>query len=137
MKTYKNSDDFAKHLMKTAGAEAPKENFVDNVMQSIEAIDTATFEIAYKPLISKMGWVIITFFVVLIIWFLSFGSSDFSYVLPELNLNLDIFSRLNSLEFWSYIKVSKLFTLSFVLFAVLALFQFSMIKNYFNRIDSF
>jgi hypothetical protein len=112
MKTYKNSDDFAKHLMKTAGAEAPKENFVDNVMQSIEAIDTATFEIAYKPLISKMGWVIITFFVVLIIWFLSFGSSDFSYVLPELNLNLDIFSRLNSLEFWSY-SPSALYCLRF------------------------
>ena len=135
MKTYKNSDDFSKQMLKTIGTESPSENFVEDVMHSIRAAQSATSGMAYKPLISKLGWLLIGGLVALVSVLLLYGTSDFSNLFAE--VNIDVFSWMNSLEFGNHIKISKLFTLSFVLFTALALFQFSMIKNYFNRINSF
>ena len=135
MKTYKNSDDFSKELLKSIGTESPSENFVEDVMHSIRAAQSATAKTAYNPLISNLGWLLIGGMVIMIAVLLLYGTSDFSNLFAE--VNIDVFSWMNSLEFWSQLKISKLFTLSFVLFTALALFQFSMIKNYFNRVNGF
>ncbi len=139
MKAYKNSEEFAKQLMDILGTESPSKNFVGNVMSSVRATKITNVEIRYKPLISKMGWLLIGGLTVLITLFLLNGSSDFSNIFGEVNLdiftevNLNVFSWLNSLEILNNIKISKLFTLSFVLFTVLVMFQLTVIKNYFNR----
>ena len=135
MKTYNNSEDFAEKLLKTIGTESPSNDFVEDVMLSIRAAESVTAAMAYKPIISKLGWLLIAGLIALIASLLLYGSSDFSNLFAD--VNIDVFSWMNSLELWNHIKISKLFTLSFVLFTALALFQFSMIKNYFYRVNSF
>ena len=46
-------------MLKAIGTESPSENFVEDVMQSIRAAKSATSEMIYKPLISKLGWLLI------------------------------------------------------------------------------
>jgi len=134
MKTYKNSDDFSKQILKTIGTESPSDHFVEDVMQSIRATKLVASEIMYKPLISKWGWLLIVGLISIIASLLMYGTSDFTNVFA--GVNIDVFSWMNSLEFWNYLEIPKLFSFSFLLFTVLALFQFSMIKNYFNRLYS-
>ncbi|MEM6718778.1 MAG: hypothetical protein AAF611_05675 [Bacteroidota bacterium] len=73
----KKLDQFTKEVIQDAGLSSPTPDFLTNVMAEVSK-ETAT-EKVYKPLISKVGWLIIGSLFIL-----------FSFVLTRFSLGLSI-----------------------------------------------
>ena len=101
-KQSKNIDTITRDIIKDAGLHQPSTAFLSNVMNAIE-IEKARVTLAYKPLISKMWWMILlAFTVVVLVLLFSFPvfsetplfsqltipeGFKFEFNLPEMNLS--------------------------------------------------
>ncbi len=131
MKQDKNIDDFSKYLLKDVGLETPSANFVTNVLNTINVENTMVSKAVYKPLISKIGWFFIAFsFIGLVAFFYSFNVES-SIRFPVIDLSF--LNKLMAINIFENIKLSKIFSFSFILFSVLVLVQLHFIKKYFNK----
>ena len=131
MKQDKNIDDFSKYLLKDVGLEKPSANFVTNVINTINFEENKVSKVVYKPIISKLGWIFIaTSFIGLMI-FLTISNTESVIQVPAIDLSF--FNKLKAINIFENIKLSKIFTFSFILFSVLVLVQFHFIKKYFNK----
>lgn len=131
MKQDKNIDEFSKNLIKDVGLETPSSNFVSNVINNIQIEQNRNMQLVYKPLISKLGWFCIA--LIIIGLFVFFNISNTKSILQFPTIDLSFFRKINVLHVFEQIKLSKLFTFSFILFSVLVLFQLYYIKKYFNK----
>jgi len=131
MKTNKNIENLAKYIIKESSIEEPSADFVDKVMNKISLVSKPVSELTYKPLISKLGWFLISFiFVLLSIYLLTKNfkqSSLFS------NFNFSFFNNLSLIHIFKNINIPSTFTFVFVFFTVLVLFQLLIIKKYFEK----
>lgn len=131
MKQDKNIDEFSKYLIKDVELETPSSNFVSNVINTINTQKSKNTVLAYKPLISKLGWFFIAFSLIGLFTFFYISSAESLIKLPSFNLSF--FNKLRAITIFEHIKLSKIFTFSFILFSVLVLFQFYYIKKYFSK----
>ncbi|MEX1383508.1 hypothetical protein [Lutibacter sp.] len=131
MKQNKNIDDFSKYLLKDVGLETPSANFVANVIKTINFENSKVSNVVYKPIISKIGWFFIALSFIGLSTFLYISNTESSIQFPAMELTF--LNKLSSINIFEYIKLSKLFTFSFILFSILVLFQLHFIKNYFNK----
>ena len=131
MKQDKNIDDFSKYLIKDVGLEMPSSNFVANVINTINVKQSKRSVTVYKPLISKIGWFCIAFSLIGLFTFFYISKSESS--IQFLQIDMSFFNKLRVITIFEQMKLSKIFTFSFVLFSVLVLFQLYYIKKYFNK----
>lgn len=131
MKTNKNIEDFTKYIIKESNVEGPSNNFVDKVMNRINLENNLIHKNIYKPLISKLGWIIIS--IVLILSSIYFWSKKFSSpnYLPELNLSFS--TNLSLTKIFNEINIPSTFTFVFVFFTILVVIQLLIIKKYFDK----
>ena len=131
MKEDKKIENFTTYLMGEIDVDTPSEDFLANVMKSIELeveVETVT---TYKPLIPKSVWgLMIILFFALIVYVIT-GSTVNHYLIEALDLKLinDIFE----IDLFKNIHFSEIFTFSFILFSVFVTVQLFVIKNYFNK----
>ena len=131
MKEDKKIENFTTYLMGEIDVDTPSEDFLANVMESIELeveVETVT---TYKPLIPKSVWgLMIILFLALIVYVIT-GSTVNHYLIEALDLKVinDIFE----IDLFKNIHFSKIFTFSFILFSAFVVIQLFVIKNYFNK----
>ena len=131
MKRDKNIEKFTKYIIKEAKFETPSNEFLNKVMDSVKLEKAPALSKAYKPLISNPFWVLILIsFIALSIYILT-GTSTYPTVFSKIDVSF--LDKLPSLNFFENIHFSSTFTLSFVFFSILVLFQLLVIKNYYNR----
>lgn len=127
MKQGKNIDDFSKYLLKDVGLETPSANFVNNLLNTINVENTIVKKAVYKPHISNMGWFFIALsFIGLFAFFYNFNVES-SIQFPAINLSF--LKKLMAIDIFDKIKLSKIFSFSFILFSVLVLVQLHFIKK--------
>ena len=131
MKQDKYIDDFSKDILKDIGLETPSANFVNNVLKTINVENTLVSNSVYKPLISKRGWFFIV--VCLIVLFTYFYTSNTESSIQYPVIDLSFLNKLMAINIFENIKLSKIFSFSFILFSVLVLVQLHFIKKYFNK----
>ena len=131
MKEDKKIENFTTYLMGEIDVDTPPEDFLANVMKSIELeveVETVT---TYKPLIPKSVWgLMIILFLALIVYVIT-GSTVNHYLIEALDLKVinDIFE----IDLFKNIHFSKIFTFSFILFSAFVVIQLFVIKKYFNK----
>jgi hypothetical protein len=131
MKQHKNIDDFSKHLIKDVGLETPSSNFVANVINTINVQQNKSSVTVYKPLISKIGWVLIAFSLIGLFIINYSSNTENSMQLPAVAQSF--LNKLSLLNIFESIKLSKIFTFSIILFSILVLVQLYFIKKYFYK----
>jgi hypothetical protein len=130
MKANKNIEDFTKFIMKEASLEAPSDNFVIEVIDTIHVKTLPVLKVD-KPLISKTGWIFISLFFVGIYTFVLFGTYESSSQLS--NLDWSFMENLPSLNLLDRIHFSSIFNFSFMFFSILVILQLVVINNYVNK----
>ena len=131
MKQDKNTEEFAKYILKEASLESPSENFVSNIMDAIALENSKSKAIIYKPLISKSSWFIMAISLIVLFGILLTVNMESSVIFSKIDISyLNKFSGINIFE---KVKISTVFTYSCVLFSVMVLFQLLYIKKYFNK----
>jgi hypothetical protein len=131
MKTSKNIEDFTKYIITEVSSEKPSSNFVDKVMDTIKTENSITSIKAQHPLISKRGWVIVSLLIVGVFILVLTGNFENPEFVSKIQGTIS--SKLNAFNLFEGIRISKLFTFSFVFFSALVVLQIVFIKNYFNR----
>ena len=130
MKPDKNIEKFTKYIIKEAQFETPSNEFLNKVMDLVKLEKEPALSIAYKPLISKPFWLLIVIGFIALSIFILTGTSTYPSVFSKIDLSF--LDKLPSLNFFENIHFSNTFTLSFVFFSILVLFQLIVIKNYYN-----
>jgi len=125
-----NIEDFTKFIMNEAGTKTPSVNFVDAVMGKVSLENKPVIETVYKPVISKRSWFIIAIMTVAFCVYLILGNPSSSSL--DTIIDLSFFNKLSEITFFESIQIPNLFSISFIFFTVLVLFQLVAIKNYFN-----
>ncbi|MCC1484523.1 hypothetical protein [Winogradskyella immobilis] len=119
---------FVDQLMANDTLEQPSKDFTDNLMSKIETISTTT-TIVYKPLISKMGWIIISTVICLLVGYVIFNEPSGNSKLLEF---VDLSKIKNPLANVSF-NFSKTLMYTSVLLALMIGVQIPLLKNYFNK----
>jgi hypothetical protein len=130
MKANKNIEDFTKFIMKEASLEVPSDNFLTEVMDTIQVKTLPVLKVD-KPLISKAGWVFISLFFVGVYSFVLFGTYESSSLLS--NLDWSFINDLPSLNLLDRIHFSSIFNFSFIFFSILVILQLVVINNFVNK----
>ena len=133
MKTNKNIEDFTKYILKEATNEEPSNDFVDKVMDTIH-IESVPVLKEDKPLISVLGWVFISLFIISICAMVFYGGNESPSLLSRINWSL--MNKIPSFNIFDKIHFSSTFTFTFVFFSILVIFQLFVIKKYINRANA-
>lgn len=121
----KKLDQFTKGVIQEAGLATPSTDFLANVMAEVSN-EKAPAKV-YKPLISKVGWLIIGSLLVI-----------FAFVLKNFPIGFSIFGdwNLSSLMIEKYepiIDIPVTYAYCFFFLLVFALIQIKMIKKLFDK----
>ena len=127
----KNIEEFSKFILKEAGTEIPSNDFVHNVMNTINLENSKGTATIYKPLISKQGWILIVLSLVVLIIFIVTNTTERSIVIPALDVSF--LHKIKGINIFTSIKVPSIFIFSSVLFSILVLFQLNVIKKFFDK----
>jgi hypothetical protein len=127
----KKIEDFTAYLMKEIDVDIPSNDFVTNVMESIEVEAGKTTIITYKPLISKSVWGLIIILFSALSVFVITGSTVNHYLIEAIDLK--IINDISEINLFKNIHFSKTFTFSFVLFSIFVIVQLYVIRRYFNK----
>ncbi|AXP81791.1 hypothetical protein CJ739_2725 [Mariniflexile rhizosphaerae] len=134
--TDKYLDQLAKKVMKDAPLETPSFDFTNTVMSQVSGLSHNKV-IAYKPLISKTGWIFILVGFLILVFFVLFGNQTSSS--GWLNtIDFSMFSNNGIAQALSNFKIpsftiSKTLTYAIVLFGVMVCIQISFLKHHFNQ----
>lgn len=131
MKTNKNIKDFTKYIIRESSLEKPSDDFVYKVMDSINLESNAIYESKYKPLISKLGWIVIS--LGLILSSIHFWSKKFYKSNYLADLNLSFLTNFSLTKIFNEINIPNTFSIVFVFFTVLVIIQLIVIKKYFYK----
>ncbi|MDX1828292.1 MAG: hypothetical protein R3342_01980 [Lutibacter sp.] len=131
MKTKKNIEYFTRYVIKESSIEKPSVDFVGKVMNRIDLERIPIYENKYKPLISKLGWIIIS--IVLILSSIYFWSKKFSSSNYLSELNLSFSTNLSLTKIFNEINIPSTFTFVFLFFTILVVIQLLIIKKYFDK----
>lgn len=131
MKTNKNLEDFTKYIIKESSIEKPSDDFVKKVMNRISLESNPIYDNKYKPLISKLGWILISLVLVFSsIYFWSEGFNKSNYLA---DLNLSFLTNFSLIKIFNEINIPSTFTFVFVFFTILVVVQLLIIKRFFDK----
>ena len=127
MKMDENHEKQIKEAIKKVKLEQPSPDFINNVMQKIEASEKT---MAYRPLIPRNGWLGIAA-IMLIFILISFFFKD-EMTLPEWT-DLKKLSRYLTLDLSDKIKLSKNMIYGMLLASIMILLQIPVLKSWHSR----
>jgi len=140
MKPDKNIEEITKYIIKEAQVESPSDGFLNKVMDSVKIESELSLSKKYEPLISKKVWVLIAVVFIALSVFLLTGTTENYNLISKVDFSLldklpsiNVFDTISSINIFKNIHFSTTFTLSFIIFSVLAVFQLYVIKNYYNK----
>jgi len=140
MKPDKNIEEITKYIIKEAQVESPSDGFLNKVMDSVKIESELSLSKKYEPLISKKVWVLIAVVFIALSVFLLTGTTENYNLISKVDFSLldklpsiNVFDTISSINIFQHIHFSTTFTLSFIIFSVLAVFQLYVIKNYYNK----
>lgn len=134
--TDKYLDQLAKKVMKDASLETPSFDFTNIVMSQVSALSHKKV-IAYKPLISKTGWIFILVGILILVFFVLFGNQTSSS--GWLNtMGFSMFSNNAMTQVFLNFKIpsftiSKTLTYAIVFFGIMVCIQIPFLKHHFNQ----
>jgi hypothetical protein len=131
MKQDKNVEEFSKFIIKEAGTESPSNDFVNNVMDTINFEKKKSIITTYKPLISKQTWLLITMVLIGLGIYIFTSISESSITLQTIDVSF--LNKFNSINIFEKMKLPSVFVFSSVLFSILVLVQLAMIKKFFDK----
>jgi hypothetical protein len=123
--TNKKLDQFTKEVIQDAGLASPSTDFLANVMAEVSLKPISTE--VYKPLISKVGWVIIASLLVIFAFALSYFSLGFS-ILGDWNL-----SSLAIEKFETNVEIPVTYAYCFFFLLVFVLIQVKLIRRQLDK----
>ncbi|MCW5517392.1 hypothetical protein [Muriicola sp. Z0-33] len=128
----KKLDDLIRKSVKEIGLESPSADFTKTLLSKIDVstqIDTAT---AYKPLISKAGWVVLTLILVALSGFALYGNLDSNLAWLE-KMNMGALPELQLMDALPNLAVSNIFFYGFLIFGIFAFIQLLFFKQRLDR----
>ena len=129
-----NIEDFTKFIMNDVQLEKPSADFVENVMGKISLENKPIIETIYKPLISKSSWFVISLITIVFCVYLILGNANQSSIFSFINIDVSFLNKIDFTAVFESIHIPDLFSILFIFFTVLVVFQMFAIKNYFNKI---
>lgn len=127
--TDQHLDKLVERVIKTSPLESPSIDFTANIMSKIETASVGV-STAYKPLISKTGWMLIILALLSVSIYMMIGSVSSSWLEP---LDYSVISNNKVSEAISGITFSKSSTYAIVLLGIMFLIQVPILKNYYNK----
>lgn len=128
-----NIEDFTKFIMNDVQLEKPSADFVENVMGKISLENNPVIKTIYKPLISKSSWLIISLITITFCIYLIFGNTNQSGLISFINIDVSFLNKINFTAVFENIHIPDIFSILFLFFTILVIFQIFAIKNYFDR----
>ena len=128
-----NIEDFTKFIMNDVQLEKPSADFVENVMGKISLENNPVIKTIYKPLISKSSWLIISLITITFCFYLLLGNTGQSGLISFINIDVSFLNKINFTAVFERIHLPNLFSILFIFFTVLVIFQVFAIKNYYNN----
>lgn len=128
----KRLDDLVRRSVREIGLDAPSANFTENLLYKIETTPRASDAIRYKPLISGLGWGIIATIVIALVVLIGYGNLDTRTGWLE-KIKWSEISNVTFLEGIASFPLSNTMVLSLLIFAVFAVIQSVLLKNYLSR----
>ena len=127
----KNIEQYVHAAIKETPLETPSHNFTANVMASVLAMDKSKVTV-YKPLISKLGWVIIFGGIIAtLVYFIINGSAPVQGEPWSFGPGVKGFIR--SFSEVHLFQVSRITVTIAVLAMILMLVQITLLKNYLDK----
>lgn len=127
----KELDAFAKKYMAELLENAPSSNFTANVMKSIEQLAYAKKPLAYKPLISIKGWLLIAIAIAGLLFRSIKSTTSEWFALPKINFSF--LEKIQVNHFIDQISISGI-TLSIVLiFGLMLSIQIFYLNGFYTR----
>lgn len=129
-KTDKYLDDLSRTVIKNTEINKPSLDFTNAVMGQISELKSTS--IAYKPLISKKGWMLLVLFIIAIIVLSTIlgSSSEGAGLMKNFDLSGQTNNLLNSI---SNIQISKTLVYAVIFFGLMLTIQVTVLKNHFNK----
>lgn len=127
----KSWERFIDKVMQEAEPEKPSDNFTDNVLSALDAIEHAPLVTGYKAPISRITWLLLgVVFAGILVWS-SLGSTSFQWGwTSRLSTYLDISSLFGELTLPA-LEYTSLYSIG--LFALFVLLQLFYMKRLFDR----
>ncbi|MDU8885566.1 hypothetical protein RXV94_05280 [Yeosuana sp. MJ-SS3] len=130
-KTDKYLDKLVNKMMKDVSLETPSENFEANLMAKVFDLSTQK-TIAYKPLISKSVWILLSFGFIVFMSYLVFGIT-WQDSESLITINFDYLFNNKLTQMLVGIKLSNTFTYAILSLALMCLIQITVLKNYYDK----
>lgn len=127
-----NIEDFTKFIMNEVQLEKPSADFVDTVMGKINLENKPAITTNYKPLISKTSWFIISLITITFCVYLILGNTNQTSLMSFIDYDFSFLNKININALFEGIHIPNIFSILFMFFTVLVVFQVVAIKNYFN-----
>ncbi|NMH86411.1 hypothetical protein [Flavivirga algicola] len=124
-------DDLTKRVIKETSLESPSFNFTASVMSQVTELNDHSVT-AYKPLISKKGWIIISIIFLGLVAYMLFGiQKEQTNWFDALDLSILYNNKITGL--FSGFSIPKTLTYAIALFGFMFCIQVPILKNHFNR----
>lgn len=123
-------DNLTKKVIKETPLESPSFNFTRSLMSEVSTLNNNSIT-AYKPLISKTGWLVISVVFLMLIAYLLFGIEGSSGWYNSLDLSVLSNNKVTNLL--SEFSMPKTLTYAVVLFGLMFCIQIPLLKSYFNQ----
>ncbi|HMB64370.1 MAG TPA: hypothetical protein VKN36_14925 [Eudoraea sp.] len=128
----KRLDDLIRRSVREMGLDTPPANFTENLLFKIETIPRASDAIVYTPLISRFGWGIIAAIVIALGVLIGYANPDARITWFE-KINWSEISNVIFPEGIPSLSLSNTMVYSLLIFAVFAVVQSVLLKNYLGR----
>ena len=125
-------DELIRKSVKDIGLESPSADFTKKLLSKIEARTAEQSVTVYKPLISKLGWGLMAFFVVAMSLFALNDKLDIQFAWLE-KMNLGALPKLQLTDALPDMAISNIFLYSILIFAVFAAIQMVFLKHRIDR----
>ena len=129
--TDQHLNELTKKIIGETSLEQPSLDFTTNVMAQVEM--TSEKIIAYKPLISKKGWLAIVALFFMGIVFAFYGDFNGNGWFDSINLDYSVLTDNKFTELISSITLSSTAIYAIVFFGLLFFVQISYLKNYHSK----
>jgi hypothetical protein len=130
-KHIKEIDAFAKKYVKEIPVASPSIDFTANLMRKIHELQTVKTTVAYKPLISVKGWVLVVASLIALVLIPFKSSNKEWFTLPEMNFSF--LEKLNFAGLFENVHVSNTTLYLAITFSALIFIQIFYLKGYFEK----
>lgn len=125
-------DELLSKSVREAGLESPSADFTKSLLSEIALIEKRASATAYKPLISKVGWVSMALVVLVLSVLARYSKLEIQFSWLE-KINTGALPKLRLMEVLPKMAVSNILLYSIMIFAIFAVIQMVFLKQRLDR----